>query len=102
MEIQPPAICVSICEENLNSFEQAILNARPHANVIELRLDCLNPLQMAPTLGSWTLYSSTPQFRSSLRIVPLSKGTASFRCKDKTYVLAIQPAIGTNIPGYGV
>ena len=46
MEIQPPAICVSICEENLNSFEQAILNARPHANVIELRLDCLNPLQI--------------------------------------------------------
>jgi 3-dehydroquinate dehydratase/shikimate dehydrogenase len=46
MEIQPPAICVSICEENLSSFEQAILNARPHANVIELRLDCLNPHQI--------------------------------------------------------
>ena len=46
MEIQPTAICVSICEENLNSFEQAILNARPHANVIELRLDCLNPFQI--------------------------------------------------------
>lgn len=63
MELQPPAICVSICEETIDALEKAIGRARPLANIIEFRLDCIDPFQIGDnfsTLDHLFANSSTP------------------------------------------
>lgn len=45
MSLKPPVICVPICEQSISAAEQAIIRAAPLADLIELRLDCLDPPQ---------------------------------------------------------
>lgn len=40
-----PTICISLCEQTIESFKRAILKASNSADLIEIRLDCLDPLQ---------------------------------------------------------
>jgi 3-dehydroquinate dehydratase/shikimate dehydrogenase len=45
MESKPPVICVPICERTIDALEQAIIQTQPIADIIEIRLDCLDPFQ---------------------------------------------------------
>ncbi len=40
-------ICVPICEQSLGAAESAIAKAAEIGDLIEVRLDCLDPLQLA-------------------------------------------------------
>lgn len=42
-----PIICVSICEETLESLTRAVQLAAEVADLVELRLDCLDPMELA-------------------------------------------------------
>jgi 3-dehydroquinate dehydratase / shikimate dehydrogenase len=46
MPLNPPVICIPICEQSISAAEQAIRRAAPLADLIELRLDCLDPLEI--------------------------------------------------------
>ena len=46
MESKSPVICVPICEQRISAAETAIIRAAPLADLIEIRLDCLDPLQI--------------------------------------------------------
>lgn len=46
MEPKPPVICVPICEQSIGAIEKAIIQAAPLADLIEIRLDCLDPFQI--------------------------------------------------------
>ncbi len=46
MESKPPVICVPICEQSISATETAIIRAAPLADLIEIRLDCLDPFQI--------------------------------------------------------
>lgn len=46
MESKPPVICVPICEQSISATEKAIIQAAPLADLIEIRLDCLDPFQI--------------------------------------------------------
>jgi len=46
MESKPPVICVPICEQSISATERAIARAAPLADLIEIRLDCLDPFQI--------------------------------------------------------
>ncbi len=46
MESDHPLICVSICEQSIDAIEQGITQALPVADVVEIRLDCLDPALM--------------------------------------------------------
>ncbi|MDQ5846909.1 MAG: type I 3-dehydroquinate dehydratase, partial [Acidobacteriota bacterium] len=41
-----PTICISLCEQTIESLERAIARATNAANLIEVRLDCLEPLAL--------------------------------------------------------
>jgi 3-dehydroquinate dehydratase / shikimate dehydrogenase len=45
MPSNPPVICVPICEQSISAAEQAIIRAAPLADLIEIRLDCLESFQ---------------------------------------------------------
>ena len=44
--LKPPVICVPICEQSISATERAIARAAPLADLIEIRLDCLDPFQI--------------------------------------------------------
>src|SRR5688500_7892049 len=46
MESKLPVICVPICEQSIIATEAAILRAAPLADLIEIRLDCLDPVEI--------------------------------------------------------
>jgi 3-dehydroquinate dehydratase/shikimate dehydrogenase len=46
MPLNPPVICVPICEQTISDAEQAIIRAAPLADLIEIRFDCLSPSQI--------------------------------------------------------
>jgi 3-dehydroquinate dehydratase/shikimate dehydrogenase len=50
MPSNPPVICVPICEQSISAAEQAIIRAAPLADLIEIRFDCLDPLQIGENL----------------------------------------------------
>lgn len=41
-----PTICISLCEQTIESLERAITEATNAADLIEIRLDCLDPLAL--------------------------------------------------------
>jgi 3-dehydroquinate dehydratase/shikimate dehydrogenase len=43
---QKPRICISICERTIAGLEIAIVNAAAECNLIEVRLDCLEPSEL--------------------------------------------------------
>jgi 3-dehydroquinate dehydratase / shikimate dehydrogenase len=42
MEFKPPVVCVSICERSISAVEQALPKAATFADLLEIRLDCLD------------------------------------------------------------
>lgn len=52
MESKAPVICVPICEQSISATETAIISATPLADLIEIRLDCLDPLQISENFQS--------------------------------------------------
>jgi 3-dehydroquinate dehydratase/shikimate dehydrogenase len=50
MQSKSPVICVPICERSISAIEQAIIKADPVADMVEIRLDCLDPLQVDESL----------------------------------------------------
>lgn len=58
----PPVICVPICEQSIRAAEQAIIRAAPLADLIEIRLDCLDPFQIDRNFRSLDhLFKSSPK-----------------------------------------
>ncbi len=51
MEATDPLICVPVCEPGVSSLEASILQAASVADIIEIRVDCLDPLQIEQSIG---------------------------------------------------
>jgi 3-dehydroquinate dehydratase / shikimate dehydrogenase len=52
METTPPVICVSICERSIDAIEHAMTEAGTVADVLEIRLDCLDPAHIRESFGA--------------------------------------------------
>ena len=55
-------ICVPVCEQSLGAAERAIAKAAEIGDLIEVRLDCLDPLQLAGSLRNGEhLFDQSPR-----------------------------------------
>jgi 3-dehydroquinate dehydratase / shikimate dehydrogenase len=55
-------ICVPICEKSIDAAEQAIAQAADLGDLIEVRLDCLDPLQLAESIRNGEqLFNQSPR-----------------------------------------
>lgn len=62
MDSKPPVICVPICEQSISAVEKAIVRAAPLADLIEIRLDCLDPFQFGGNVrGLNQLFENSPK-----------------------------------------
>ena len=50
-------VCVPVCEKNLSAFKSACERAREWADIIELRLDCLEPQDVSAAVSDLSSFS---------------------------------------------
>jgi 3-dehydroquinate dehydratase/shikimate dehydrogenase len=71
---QKPRICISLCEPNLAELERAIAVARNVSNLIEVRLDCLDPIELDISASLLTKLLENTACESILTFRPSEQG----------------------------
>lgn len=69
-----PRICISLCEPTIAALKSAIAVAVEHTDLIELRLDCLNPAELAHDAGLITKTLNETTCESILTFRPTGQG----------------------------
>ncbi|MGH9425309.1 MAG: type I 3-dehydroquinate dehydratase, partial [Terriglobia bacterium] len=71
---QKPRICISICEPTLASLELAVAETAPVCDLIEVRLDCLDALELESGAGLITKLLKETDCNAILTFRPLQQG----------------------------
>lgn len=71
---QKPRICISICEATVDALEDAIAAAAEVCHLIEVRLDCLDPLELETGASSITKVLGKSACESILTFRPAEQG----------------------------
>src|SRR5258705_13014294 len=71
---QKPRVCISLCEPNGAALERAIAAAAEVCDLIEVRLDCLEPLELKTGAASITKLLEQTACESILTFRPSQKG----------------------------
>lgn len=71
---QKPRVCISVCEPTLPALELAIAAAAEACDLIEVRLDCLNPLELETDAALVTKLLKEADCESILTFRPLEQG----------------------------
>jgi 3-dehydroquinate dehydratase/shikimate dehydrogenase len=69
-----PRICISVCEPTVEQLERAIAAAAEVSDLIEVRLDCLNPLELETNASSITKLLEKSACDSILTFRPAEQG----------------------------
>jgi 3-dehydroquinate dehydratase/shikimate dehydrogenase len=71
---QKPRVCISLCEPNVAALERAIAAAVEVCDLIEVRLDCLEPLELKTGAASITKLLEQSACESILTFRPSQEG----------------------------
>lgn len=71
---QKPRVCISVCEPTLPALELAIAAAAEACDLIEVRLDCLNPIELETDAAPVTKLLKEADCESILTFRPLEQG----------------------------
>jgi len=71
---QKPRVCISLCEPTVAALERAIVTAAEACDLIEARLDCLDPLELETGAASITRLLQQTPCESILTFRPLQEG----------------------------
>ena len=71
---QKPRVCISLCEPNVAALERAIAAAVEVCDLIEVRLDCLKPLELKTGAASITRLLEQSACKSILTFRPSQDG----------------------------
>src|SRR5687768_6480225 len=71
---QKPRLCISICEPTFAALEQSIALAAEACEIVEVRLDCLEPLELEAGASSINKTLSEWQGESILTFRPTEQG----------------------------
>ena len=71
---QNPRVCISLCEPTVAAFERAIAAAAAVCDLIEVRLDCLEPLELETGAGLITQLLKHADCESILTFRPSQEG----------------------------
>ena len=69
-----PRVCISLCEPNVAALERAIAAAAAVCDLIEVRLDCLDPIELENGADSITKLLQQATCESILTFRPASEG----------------------------
>ncbi len=69
-----PRICISLCEPTIAALEGAIAAAMQNSQLIEVRLDCLDPLELENGAGLITKLLQQARCESILTLRPAEQG----------------------------
>ncbi len=89
-------ICISICAETADELFEKIGLAEPRADVVELRFDCLKPIEIdsvfdrLPKIAKKYLVTYRPSEQGGKRVLPLGErikfwSRASIKLEDRDY-----------------
>ena len=71
---QKPRVCISLCEPTVAALERAIATAAEACDLIEVRLDCLDPLELETGAASITRLLQQTPCESILTFRPSQEG----------------------------
>src|SRR5258707_12937346 len=71
---QKPRVCISLCEPNVAALERAIAAAGEVCDLIEVRLDCLEPLELKTGAASITKLLEQTACETILTFRPSQEG----------------------------
>jgi 3-dehydroquinate dehydratase/shikimate dehydrogenase len=74
MQPRKPVICIPICERTIGSLEQTIVKTEPFADVLEIRLDCLDPFQVQESFSHLKLICESVAKPTILTYRPAAQG----------------------------